>query len=156
MSYRTVEMISQQALQGLLKLSPLSSVEEKYIETLQAMMECGVADSGDVIRASGELKSALYIVVSGRVQLRYDGISEPLATLQFGDAFGLLSVLFPAPQEIEVICLEPAKFVSLDEGALRMIELSQPQLAIEIIRAIRVYCAPMIAQLVPLLLKLAK
>lgn len=156
MGYRTAEMLSSNALEGLLKLSPLSSVESKYIDTLQAMMECGVAESGDVIRASGELNSALFVVVSGKIQLRLPNESEPLATLQAGDVFGMLSVLFPGPQPVEAICLENAKFVYLEEGTLRMIELSQPNLAIAIIRAIRAYCAPYFAQITPLLQKLGK
>lgn len=154
MGYKTVEMLSCSALGALLKTSFLASIESKYIQTLQAMMERGVAESGDVIRVIGELNSALYIVESGEIQLRHPKCAEPFATLHAGDAFGMLSLLFPIPNSVEAVCTKQAKFIVLEEGTLRMIELSQPQLAVALIRAIRVHCAPSFAQLTPLLVNL--
>ena len=151
MGYKTVEMLSCSALGALLKTSFLASIESKYIQTLQAMMERGVAESGNVIRVIGELNSALYIVESGEIQLRHPKCAEPFATLHAGDAFGMLSLLFPIPNSVEAVCTKQAKFIVLEEGTLRMIELSQPQLAVALFRAIRVHCAPSFAQLTPLL-----
>jgi CRP-like cAMP-binding protein len=154
MGYKTVEMLSCSALGALLKTSFLASIESKYIQTLQAMMERGVAESGDVIRVIGEVNSALYIDESREIQLRHPKCAEPFATLHAGDAFGMLSLLFPIPNSVEAVCTKQAKFIVLEEGTLRMIELSQPQLAVALIRAIRVHCAPSFAQLTPLLINL--
>lgn len=147
-------MLDVAQLSSLLKTSEVfSDLDEQNIENLHTMLEYYEAEAGDCVRQVGE-ESSLYIIASGNVQLRDPVRRVTVGRLSAGKAFGLLSVLFPGVSYIEAYAESSATFVVLDEGSLRMLEVSNPQLAIYVLRSIRRSLNGVIGAVIPVLARL--
>ncbi len=139
---------------ALMKQTLFADLEAKHIAALHSMCECRLASSGECIRQVGEMADALAIVATGRVRLVDPTRRETLAHFSAGQAFGLISLLFPGQGYVEVYAVEETTLVILDAGNLRMIEVSNPELAIVVNRAVRSALAPIFANALPVLAKM--
>ena len=72
-----------------------------------------------------------------------------------GQVFGLLSILFPGAAYIEAYADEPTVCVVLDAGNLRMLEVSNPALAVRILRGIRASISNSIRPILPILARIS-
>lgn len=155
MGMKPCKMLDVAQLSSLLKTSEVfSDLDEQNIENLHTMLEYYEAEAGDCVRQVGEESSSLYIIASGSVQLRDPVRRVTVGRLSAGKAFGLLSVLFPGVSYIEAYAESSATFVVLDEGSLRMLEVSNPQLAVYVLRSIRRSLNGVIGAVIPVLARL--
>ena len=151
MGYKTVTMPSPPDLATLLRMSLLAGLDAPSMTRLHSLLECGQVNAGDCIRPRGDKTSALFIIDEGHVQLKMAGSPKPVADLHRGDSFGLLSLLFPGEACIEAYAAESTKLIVLDASTLRMLEVSNPQLALLIMRSIRQQLAPIINKALPVI-----
>lgn len=104
----TVELVSQVDLfQGL---------NQKHLAHVARCMKTERFEPGQVIVAQGEVGQALYVVVSGSVDVRRErpGV-EPLAlnTLGRGQFFGEMALLDDYPRSATIIAREPTECLTL-------------------------------------------
>ena len=152
MGYRTITMPALDELTELLKQSSLfGGLDNPSITRLHNLLECGQAEAGECIRPRGDNNPALYLIQSGRIQLRMTGNPVPIADLRRGQSFGLLSILFPGEAFTEACAVETSTFIVLDSSTMRMLEISNPQLALLVLRSIRIELAPLINQALPVI-----
>lgn len=145
MAFESISMFSERRFASLLKASVLADIAPDSVPVLYSLMECGAAQPGDCIRANDDLNATLFIVASGGVQLFDPAQHRQLARLHLGDSFGMLSMLFPGIACPDAYAIEPTQCVMLHCEALRMLELSDPKLAIAISRCIRSHLTPLMS-----------
>lgn len=151
---QTIPMMNVADLAALFRRSLFAGLQPKEVASLHAMLECIRVEAGECIRQVGDRSSTLYVIGRGRVRLTDPTRRETLVHLGSGDAFGLLSIMFPGEAHIEVYAEEEATFVTLDAGNLRMIEVSNPALAVAILRAIRTELAPRVNHSIPVMTRI--
>ncbi len=155
MAVKPCKMVDRDRLNDLLRADIFSEIEVKDTEMLLDMLECCQMEAGDCLRRVGENASSLYIVVSGCIKLVDPTRREVIGVLTDGQSFGLLSILFPGAAYIEAYADEPTVCVVLDAGNLRMIEVSNPALAVRILRGIRSIAANNIRPILPILARIS-
>ena len=151
MGYRTITMPDLDDLIELLKQSLFGGLDMPSMTRLHNLLECGQAEAGECIRPRGDNNPALYIIQSGHIQLRMTGSPAPIADLHRGQSFGLFSILFPGEAFTEAYAVETSTFIVLDSSTMRMLEISNPQLALLVLRSIRIELAPFMNQALPII-----
>ena len=81
--------------------------------------------------------------------------SESFGELKAGDVFGMLAILFKSESGLDVYANEQTRFLMIDAATMRMLEVSNPQLALSMLRAIRTSLSPLICKTIPVISKLA-
>lgn len=155
MAVKPCKMVGRDRLNDLLRADVFSDIEVKDTEMLLDMLECCQMEAGDCLRQVGENASSLYIVASGCIKLVDPTRREVIAALTAGQTFGLLSLLFPGTAYIEAYADEPTVCIVLDAGNLRMIEVSNPALAVRILRGMRSVAANNIRPILPILARIS-
>jgi ATP:ADP antiporter, AAA family len=91
----------------------------------------------DVIFKKGDFGNSLYIIVSGRVEVR--NADRLLNDLGEGAIFGELALLDPAPRSATVKAMEPTHLLMLDESHFHAILAERPEVSTAIIRVLTGY-----------------
>lgn len=107
--------------------SRLSSAERK---SLLPLFETEIFDAGDVIVEQGSHNQRLYVVASGRCQVR-DGQSV-ITSLDVGDGIGEMSLLARRPATFDVVALESTVVLSLSRERFDEIAVNHPGLLAEV------------------------
>ncbi len=89
----------------------LSSVPEDALVEVASILEEIEVEAGDEIIRQGEMGTAMYIIVEGRVRVHADG--RDLAELGPREVFGELAALDPQPRAASVTALEPTQLFRL-------------------------------------------
>ena len=155
MGYRKIAMPDRTQLAQMLKPTIFKSLDSANIDNLREMLEFCQAESGDIIRECGDELYALYIIISGSAHLSLPNSTESFAELKSGDVFGMLSILFKSESGFDVYADEQTKFLMIDAATMRMLEVSNPQLALAMLRTIRNSLSPLICKTIPIISKLA-
>ena len=147
MGLKSVPMLGQSEFVVLLKQSLFNALETASVLKLHGLFECFSIPAGEYLRTSEKSSPGLYIVSSGTVAL-VDPISQTqLDLIQTGGSFGVLSLFFQNLDAPDVFVCEDARVIMLDPGTFRMIELSDPALAILMLRCIVMNFAPTVKDL---------
>lgn len=102
----------------LLERHPLlSRLTVPQIERIAGAGELESFDAGEEIVAEGGLGDALYLVLTGSVQVSKH--QHPLAKLTPGEFFGEMSLVEPAPRSATVTAIEPSFVFRLPYFALQ-------------------------------------
>lgn len=141
-------------LASVLRESIFSQFEACDIAILHDMFEAVSVGAGQCIRQAGEQADAMFLVVSGSVNVVEPTKHEIYAHLERGDVFGILSLLFPGMAHMEAYAEEAAVLVMMDSRALRMLEISNPKIAVGILYAIRSELAPVVNDVIPVISRL--
>ena len=155
MSYQKLNMLPQSQVLELFHNSPLSELEDADIVKLIGLSECCLAREGECIRAVDNPMSALAIVASGCVSLYDLEHKKVLSQITEGQCFGMLSLVFPGHVYPEAYAEEDTVFILLDSVSFRMIELSDPKLAVAILRCIQTVMTPVIANTAAVLMRIS-
>lgn len=148
-------MVTGEQLESVMASPIFSELVAKDVAELSGMLECCTAEAGDSFRQVGDESSSLYIVVKGCVKLVDPTRRVAVGMLTEGHVFGLLSLLFPGAAYIEAYADEPTVCVVLDAGNLRMLEVSNPALAVRILRGIRGALANSVRSIMPILARIS-
>ena len=94
----------------------LSSVpEDALVEVASILEEVDVEPGSDIIR-QGEMGTAMYIIIDGRVRVHADG--RDIAELRPREVFGELAALDPEPRAASVTAVEPTQLFKLSSAQL--------------------------------------
>ena len=155
MAYTPVAMPSVETLHSILEKSIFAELKDEEIEKIARILECGETKAGDFVYQMGETKHAVFIIVSGEVNI-CDPMKHTVVTkLVESDTFGMLSLFFSSAVSPDVRAVKDSTFLILDAGTLRMIEVSDPTLAIAIFRCIRKALGELISNISPIIMRLA-
>ena len=102
----------------------LARMPRPYLERIAAFGEIETWHPGEEIVTQGTLGDALYLVLTGHVQVEASG--HQLADLGSGDFFGEMSLVEPAPRSASVIAREPSYLFRLPHDALRQLLIDEP------------------------------
>ncbi|MBS7380232.1 MAG: cyclic nucleotide-binding domain-containing protein [Bradymonadales bacterium] len=155
MAVRPCKMVTGDQLKSVLASPVFSELVAKDMDEISGMLECCTAEAGDSLRRVGDESSSLYIVARGCIKLVDPTRREVVGMLTEGQVFGLLSILFPGAAYIEAYADEPTVCVVLDAGNLRMLEVSNPALAVRILRGIRASISNSIRPILPILARIS-
>jgi CRP/FNR family transcriptional regulator, cyclic AMP receptor protein len=109
-----------------------ASTDADILAAVAGILEEVDVSAGEQIIRAGELSSAMYITVYGRVRV-HDG-DTVLAELGRGEVFGELSALDPEPRTASVTACEDTKLLRLDHEALFDMMAQRVEVAHAIIR----------------------
>ncbi|MBQ1265349.1 MAG: cyclic nucleotide-binding domain-containing protein [Proteobacteria bacterium] len=147
---KTIAMLTPEELRALLKETIFSSLDDTALEKLLPLFERHQVDRGEFIRYTDETSGSLYIVETGSFSL-CDSDHSILQTFERGGCIGLLSTIFAGEQLLDTQALEDSTLIVLDAGSLKMLEVSEPALALQILRCIRTALAPSMHQAIRLM-----
>jgi CRP-like cAMP-binding protein len=109
----------------LLERHPLlSRLAVPQIERVASCGELETFEAGEVIVAEGGLGDALYLVLTGQVQVSKS--AHPLAALAPGEFFGEMSLVEPAPRSATVTAVETSFLFRLPSVALQKLAEDDP------------------------------
>lgn len=100
-------------------LDVFQNVDFNEIAELVARCEIVNVNAHESVLVEGRENHALYQIVSGRLQVILDGVSNtPIATFGAGACVGELSILTQRAVAANVIALEPSRLLVIDEEVL--------------------------------------
>jgi len=109
------------------------ALEEKQIADLPTE----TFEAGDVIfREGDESKNEAYLVHKGAIEVRrrIDGEERVLNTLTKGDLLGEVALFRDGPHSVTAIAVDPVILIPIPANRLENMVLTNPRLAIELIR----------------------
>jgi CRP-like cAMP-binding protein len=116
-------------------VSIFSETPDDVLAEVASLLEEQDVDAGEAVFRKGDLGTAMYVVVEGRVRV-HDG-ERTLRELGERDIFGEMAALDPEPRSASVTALAPTRLFRLDQEDLY--ELMSDR--IEVVRGvIRVLC----------------
>lgn len=111
---------------GLLERHPLlARIEPERVQTIAQAGDLESFLSGEIIVAEGTPADAMYLLLSGRVEVCKG--DNQLATLVPGDFFGEMSLLQPGSRTATVVALDAAHLFRLPYFALQNLLEQDPQ-----------------------------
>lgn len=109
----------------LLERHPLlSHLERQQLEHIAEAGEVERFEPGEQVVAEGSLGDALYLVLTGRVEVSKQG--HPLAGLEPGEFFGEMSMLEPATRSATVTASAPSYLFRLPYNAVQTLVTTDP------------------------------
>lgn len=117
----------------------LSLLSASDAEELAARMDTRHYQDGEVVRRVGQRFGGVYFIVSGRITTTArdpDGNRVRLSTLSAGMTFGELALGREERQEVTQRAQGPVQVMVLGDAAIEALEKEDPQLAVELWRAL--------------------
>lgn len=116
----------------LLERHPLlSHLEPDQLEHIAEAGEVERFVPGEVVVSEGSLGDALYLVLTGRVEVSKAG--HPLAGLEPGEFFGEMSMLEPVTRSATVTAVQPSYLFRLPYNAVQGLLTSDPGAAMALL-----------------------
>ncbi len=134
----------------ILDLDGLKGLSEDEIAILLNHMQEHTYASGECLFKRGDPGDTLYMLLSGRIEIRVpvsqDGLYKRLVALRPGAIFGEMAILRGAPRSADAVATEDAtEVLSLHSSALDQLRLDHPGIALTLIRNIGVHLAVRLA-----------
>ena len=155
MAYTPVAMPSVETLHSILENSIFADLKDEEVEKIARILECGTTKAGEYVYQMGDSKHSMFIIVSGEVTVCDPMKHAVVSRLVESDTFGMLSLFFNCAVYPDVRAAKDSTFLILDAGTLRMIEVSDPDLAIAIFRCVRKALGELISNISPVIMRLA-
>ncbi len=96
------------------------------------MAHLASASPGALITRRGELKAELYVLLSGRVEVRHSAGERVIRSLGRGDVIGEMGLVRARPRSADVQVAERAEYLVLDSGFLDRIQRRYPRIAAKV------------------------
>ena len=90
------------------------------------------ADPGEMITRRGELKSELYVLLSGHAEVRYSPGEPVIRTVGRGDVIGEMALVRDRPRSADVVVALPTEYLVLDRGFLDRLQRRHPRIAAKV------------------------
>jgi hypothetical protein len=87
------------------------------------------AQPGDLITRKGEVKSELYVLLNGAADVRDSSRGTSIGTLGRGDVIGEMGLVRHRPRSADVVVVNDAEYLVLDERFLTRIRRQYPRIA---------------------------
>lgn len=122
----------------LMNLALFMEFTRGEMETLIDLADPTLFRAGAVVVRQDETGDALYIVISGEVQVthRRDGRDILLATLGPGDFFGELALVDDGPRSATVTAMQESLMLKVPQGVLRALAGVYPNAAFKLLMTI--------------------
>lgn len=118
-----------------LKRSPLfADTPDDVLAAVARLLRERQLEAGVVVVSEGEEGEELFVIVSGRVDVRRGG--RLLDQAGDGDVFGEMAVLAPGQRSATVTTVEPTHLLVLDQAPLDELLRERPETALAIIRVL--------------------
>ena len=98
-----------------------SALSDSALDFLSQQLECKRYDHGETVFVEGEVSGALFIVLSGEMEVlkkSHSGLEARVAVLGPSDWFGEMSVVDVQPRSATVRTISPAMLIRCDASAL--------------------------------------
>jgi predicted RND superfamily exporter protein len=96
------------------------------------MARLAAAAPGTYITQRGELKAELYVLLSGRAEVKRAGSQRVIRTLGRGDVIGEMGLVRQRVRSADVVVAEAAEYLVLDGGFLERIQRRHPRIAAKV------------------------
>lgn len=100
------------------------------IVVLMGRLEAAVP--GALITSRGELKSELYVLLSGRADVRHAPGEPVIRSMRRGDVIGEMALVRDRPRSADVVVAEPTEYLVLDRGFLERLQRRHPRIAAKV------------------------
>jgi glucose-6-phosphate 1-dehydrogenase len=127
------EVVNAEALQ---RVPLFRGAEPLLLSQVIMALSPRAADAGEVIIKKGDIGTEMFLIVRGEVEV-VDGVGTVRATLQAGDCFGEVALLFAEPRNATVRAKSPCDLFVLDKSDFSRIFRDHPQLAQAILQIAR-------------------
>lgn len=130
-----------------------NELNAEQLSLLAELSEPVLFSPREVIFSASDPGDSLLVIATGQVEMLVQVGEElrVLDTLEAGESFGELSLLLPGSRMVTARAVEELSLIELAHPSLRMIETSDPALAIEILRAVREKVGPALESARPLI-----
>jgi len=88
-----------------------------------------MAAPGEHLTRRGEVKQELYVLLSGRADVRTTDYGPPIGTLTRGEVIGEMSLVRDQPRSADVVATESTEYLVLDGGFLERLRRQYPRIA---------------------------
>jgi CRP-like cAMP-binding protein len=129
-------MIGIMTIAELEHLPLFSGLSKKDIKRFSALASTVEADEGDYLFHQGEPASRMFIMLDGKVSIRYnpgDGGELTVTTLERGGVFGWSAVLGRNDYTSGAVCTEPTRVISVQGNAFRSMCERHPSTGVVIV-----------------------
>ena len=115
---------------------------------LALMVEVRTLNPGQKIYDEGELGEGMYIIAQGEVilSMQIDDEAREISHLAPVSSFGEMGVLSPSKRLLSARAVEEVVLLELTFGTLRMLETSDPQLALRVLAQLRLRLSEVIGR----------
>lgn len=96
------------------------------------MARLAAAPPGTYLTRRGELKAELYVLLSGRAEVRGAGTEPVIRSLGRGDVIGEMGLVRQRPRSADVVVAEAAEYLVLDGGFLDRLQRRHPRIAAKV------------------------
>jgi predicted RND superfamily exporter protein len=96
------------------------------------MGRLSAADPGELITRRGELKSELYVLLSGHAEVRHSPGEPVIRTVGRGDVIGEMALVRDRPRSADVVVAQPTEYLVLDRGFLDRLQRRHPRIAAKV------------------------
>lgn len=93
------------------------------------MGRLAAARPGEPITRRGEVKAELYVLLSGRADVRHAAGEPVIRTVGRGDVIGEMALVRDRPRSADVVAIQPAEYLVLDRGLLDRLQRRHPRIA---------------------------
>lgn len=147
---------SKQIAGTLRRCVQLGELDAQELTTLAQMVEVRAFDPGEAVYEPDDDGGSMFVVSSGKVEFyvplderrRVIGLIGPV------NSFGELGLLLPGARMLGARAIDEVTAFELTAGSLKMLETSDPSLALKIIAALRARGVEVLAELRPLITSL--
>jgi CRP-like cAMP-binding protein len=123
----------QRLLSNVMRTSELfQRLSSEEVHSLLPRFESSFADPGEFVLERGKPNEALYVLVSGRCEVR-DG-DDVVTSLGVGDGFGEMSMLGRKEATLDVVASEPVVLLRVSRDKFDEIAMAHPELLTEVYR----------------------
>jgi predicted RND superfamily exporter protein len=96
------------------------------------MGRLAAAEPGALITSRGEMKSELYVLLSGRADVRHAPGEPVIRSMRRGDVIGEMALVRDRPRSADVVVAEPTEYLVLDRGFLDRLQRRHPRIAAKV------------------------
>jgi CRP-like cAMP-binding protein len=117
----------------LLRLVPfLTQAPPELLQALAEKLRPLRVEAGTWVLREGQEGDRLYFIVEGEVEVRREGLPQPLATLSVGDLFGEMALVLSEPRSAGIRALTRTELLQLERQDFKAVSARFPLLAREL------------------------